>query len=144
MAKFAIGDRVLIIGEGWKRGRTGYVDAIVDEIETNDLDDKGERVISPAAYHVFFPEVNRKVYVTENELTLDTRIQVDAEEVIVIDSDQIKDAATAGRIGERMNRLVIHVPGGMKGINKVNRADLKTALDATDPAINKPVNPTKK
>lgn len=144
MAQFAIGDRVIIVGEGWKRGRTGYVDAIVDAFETNDLNEKGEKVISPAAYHVFFPDVNRKVYVTENELTLDTRMQVDAEEVIVIDSDKIKDATTASRIGERMNRLVIHVPGGMKGISKVNRADLKTALDATDPALNKPVNPTKK
>ena len=132
MSKFNIGDEVLVIGDGWKKGKTGYVDMIVDQTPTGNKLEDGSDEISPIAYQVYFPEVNRKVYVTEGEMVKNERVSISTEEAIVVNSNQI-DKATAAQIGERLNRLVIHVPGGKKGINIVNKKDLQAAIDATTP-----------
>ena len=115
MAKFKGGDKIICIGAGWKQGRTGYIESVQDA--------EGAPV-----YHVNFPDINRKSYVTENELTLDERINVTVNEVLIFNADEI-DADVASEACQRLGRVGLLVKGGKKNVEKMEQKDLETVVD---------------
>jgi len=131
MAKFKGGDKIICIGAGWRSGRSGYVESIQEA--------EGD---SAAVYHVYFPDVNRKSYVTENELTLDDRIDVAPNEVLIFNADEITPEI-ASEACQRLGKVGLLVRGGKKNIEKMNHADLKTVVDKMSAPAVDPVKPKK-
>jgi hypothetical protein len=131
MAKFKGGDKIICIGAGWKQGRTGYIESVQEG---------GDE--SLPVYSVYFPDVNRKIYVTESELTLDERIDVAPNEVLIFNADEI-NADVASEACQRLGKVGLLVRGGKKNIEKMNHADLKTVVDKMNAPAVDPVKPKK-
>lgn len=132
MAKFKGGDKIICIGAGWRQGRPGYIEAIAQETE-------GE---SAAVYHVYFPDINRKSYITENEIILDERVDIAPNEVLILDADHV-NPDMASEVAQRLGRFTLLVKGGKKNVDKMDRTSLRTALDTMDKVLDTPVDTPK-
>lgn len=59
-------------------------------------------------------------------------VKIPLTEFIVVDSDNV-DSKTAFEIAKNLERFVISIPGGKANIQSIDRASLKTVLEATEP-----------